>query len=74
MLFSFKKKAPERAFYDAETVRPVIRVSICTGEEVAGFRNLKTGKFTEDRLIRNSGDLQEFMDCYGISQVPPREY
>ena len=72
MRFSFGKK--KQLTYDREQLRPVIRVSICTGEETAGFRDLHTGKFREVQLIRNDRDLQEFMALYGISQVPPREY
>ena len=72
MLFSFRKK--KQLTYDREQLRPVIRVSICTGEETAGFRDLHTGKFREVQLIRSDRDLREFMELYGISQVPPREY
>ena len=32
---------------------PVIRASICTGEQVAGFRDEATGKFTEMMLLRS---------------------
>ena len=51
-----------------ETLRPVIRTSICTGEQVAGFRNIQTGKFSECLLIRDSGDLKEFLETYDISE------
>lgn len=54
--------------YDRENLRPVIRASICTGEQAAGFRNIHTGKFTEYALIRTDADLQEFLDTYGISR------
>ena len=63
MLFRKKK---ETQYYDATTVEPVIRASICTGEQVAGFRDLKTGHFTEVMLIRNSNDLDAFKKKYGI--------
>lgn len=53
--------------YDKETQRPVIRASICTGEQVAGFKDKRTGKFTEIMLIRAPGDLSEFMKAYGVS-------
>ena len=69
----FRKKKP-REDYDRETLRPVIRVSICTGEQVAGFQNLTGGGFREVQLIRSRQDLQDFMDRYGISEVPPRIY
>ena len=63
MLFR-KKKEVQR--YDAAAVEPVIRASICTGEQVAGFRDLKTGHFTEVMLIRNGSDLDSFRKKYGI--------
>ena len=52
--------------YDRENLRPVIRTSICTGEQTAGFRNIHTGKFTEVMLIRTDRDLEEFRKAYGI--------
>lgn len=61
--------------YDRDNLRPVIRVSICTGEQVAGFRNLHTGKFSEVMLIRDSRDLAEFRKQYGLSgEELEREY
>lgn len=52
--------------YDRTQYRPVIRESICTGEQTAGFQNLHTGKFSEVMLIRTDADLQEFCRSYGI--------
>ena len=63
----FKKKRETRT-YDAENQRPVIRSSICTGEKVAGFQDIRTGKFTDAMLIRTSGDLEEFRRLYGIGE------
>ena len=34
--------------YDSNYEEPVIRCSICTGEQVAGFLNLSTGKFENE--------------------------
>lgn len=62
----FHKKAKPQG-YDRETQRPVIRAGICTGEQVAGFRDRRTGKFTEIMLIRDRRDLEEFREVYGIS-------
>lgn len=67
----FRKRVKKQT-YDKETLRPVIRSSICTGEQVAGFRNLQTGKFSEVMLIRNGGDLQEFLDTYDLSEAEVR--
>ncbi len=36
-LFNSRKKEPVET-YDLSQYKPVIRVSICTGEKVAGFR------------------------------------
>ena len=55
----FRKKRETRT-YDRETQEPMIHASICTGEQVAGFRDLSTGRFTEIMLIRTPGDLKEF--------------
>ena len=42
----FKKKIVKKT-YDREHMKPVIRASICTGEEVAGFKDIRTGKIEE---------------------------
>ncbi len=55
------------ARYDSEKLTPVIRCSICTGEQVAGFRDNSTGKFTDVMLIRDSRDLDAFRRKYGIT-------
>ncbi|MBQ6335221.1 MAG: hypothetical protein IJI46_09155 [Erysipelotrichaceae bacterium] len=52
--------------YDPSIKKPAIRASICTGEQSAGFKYLKNGKFEEIMLIRNSKDLEEFKKRYGI--------
>ena len=64
----FRKKRETRT-YDRETQAPVIHASICTGEKVAGFRDLRTGRFTEIMLIRTPGDLEEFRRLYGIGEA-----
>ena len=53
--------------YDKESLRPVIRSSICNGERIAGFRDIHTGKLTEVMLIRDDRDLEEFRRRYDIS-------
>lgn len=62
----FRRKV-KKCSYDRENLRPVIRSSICTGEQVAGFKNIHTGKFSEVMLIRNDSDLEEFLEIYDIS-------
>lgn len=61
----FKRKREKRT-YDRENLKPVIRSSICTGEQVAGFKNIHTGKFSEVMLIRTGADLEEFLELYDI--------
>ncbi len=54
MLFKHKTK---RLSYDPDCKIPVIKASICNGEQVAGFKDIKTGAFEEIMLISNDGDL-----------------
>ena len=63
-MFHRKMKTVE---YDRENLKPVIRSSICTGEKVAGFQNVNTGKFEEVMLIRDNKDMDEFLTKYDIS-------
>lgn len=63
----FFRKKPKARTFDRETLRPVIRSSVCTGERVAGFRDLRTGRFSEVMLIRSPGDLAEFQNLYGVA-------
>lgn len=62
----FRKKT-EKGTYNKDGQKPVIRSSICTGEKVAGFKDIRTGKFTEVMLIRDSKDMDEFLEKYDIS-------
>ncbi len=62
----FKKRSQQPESYDPALKKPMIRASICNGEQVAGFRNLSTGAFEEIMLIRNAADLAEFKERYGI--------
>ena len=55
----FRKKV-SRHPYNKETEQPVIKASICNGEQVAGFKEIATGKFTEVAFIRNRKDLEQF--------------
>lgn len=62
----FKKKSA-RIGYDRAAQRPAIRASICTGEQVAGFKDIKTGAFKEVMAIRSDRDMKEFLKTYGVS-------
>ncbi|MBO6011835.1 MAG: aspartate dehydrogenase [Oscillospiraceae bacterium] len=71
MLFRRKKTV---IAYDSENKVPSIRASICTGEKVAGFRDLRTGAFEEIMLIRGAADLAEFRERYGITGEIEKKY
>lgn len=71
----FKKKAATPSIaYDRETCKPILKCSICNGEQVAGFKNLQTGKFEEVMLIRGPEDLFMFRRQYGIEEEIGKEY
>ncbi|MDO4619339.1 MAG: aspartate dehydrogenase [Lachnospiraceae bacterium] len=70
----FRSKKTDRKTYDAETQKPVLHCSICTGEQVAGFKDRKTGRFNEIMLIRNEKDLDDFKETYGITEEIEKEY
>lgn len=67
MLFGKRKKEPA-VQYDKAGKVPVIHSSICTGEQVAGFKDLATGKFQELMLIRDQRDLQDFLRRYQVEE------
>ena len=53
-VFKRKRKNEERTVkYNPEKQKAVLRCSICTGEQVAGFMDVETGKIEEVMLIRN---------------------
>ncbi len=68
----FRKK-PEKKPYDKRNKKAVLRCSICTGEQVAGFKNLNTGHFEEIMLIKDSRDLDDFMEMYDVAEIT-KEY
>ena len=79
MLFDFifgknKKTSSVPSYdYDPAKEKPIIRASICTGEQVAGFKDLVTGEFHEIMLIRGEKDLEDFKKAYGVEKVE-KEY
>lgn len=60
----FRKKT-KKLQYDKENQIPVLKCSICNGEQVAGFKDIRTGKFEEVMFIRNQTDLDSFKELYG---------
>lgn len=63
----FRKKQDQIA-YDSQKKRPVIKCSICTGEQVAGFQDIHNGTFEDVMLIRGKEDMKDFREKYGIPQ------
>ena len=63
-----KRKRPKGMPYDKSGKIPVIRSNICTGEQVAGFKNT-SGKFEELMLIRDGKDLSEFLSRYQVEKT-----
>lgn len=68
----FGKKTSKMS-YDKENYKPVLKCSICTGEQAAGFKNIHTGRFEEVMLIKSDRDLNEFMKTYDIDTIT-KEY
>ena len=69
----FKKKITSNS-YDKENKKPIIKASICTGEQVAGFKDIHTGRIEEVMLIKNPADLEQFKTMYGIEEEITKEY
>ncbi|MBD5088418.1 MAG: aspartate dehydrogenase [Clostridiales bacterium] len=69
----FKKKTVMQD-YDRENKKPVIKASICNGEQVAGFKDVHTGKIEEVMLIKSEADLNMFKNMYGIKEEITKEY
>lgn len=69
----FKKKTLVLT-YDKENKKPVIKSSICNGEQVAGFKDIHTGKIEEVMLIKSQADLEKFKSMYGINKEIEKEY
>lgn len=73
-LFMFFKKKIEKKEYDKSTKKPVIKASICTGEQVAGFKDIFTGVFEDVMLIKTPEDLAVFKEMYDIKEEIEKIY
>jgi len=69
----FKKKTIANT-YDKDNKKPVIKASICNGEQVAGFKDIHTGKIEEVMLIKNPAERDTFKKIYGIDEEIAKEY
>ena len=54
--------------------KPVLKTSICTGEQVAGFQDIHTGKIEEIMLIKQAADIDTFKQMYRIDGEIPKVY
>ncbi len=70
----FFNKKNEKKTYDKENKRPVIKASICNGEQVAGFQDVHTVAFEEVMLIKGNEDLEKFKSMYGIDEKIEKIY
>lgn len=62
----WKRKRNSQKAYDRTGKIPVIRASICTGERVAGFKDVKSGRFEDLMVIHSDRDLQKFLKEYEV--------
>ena len=69
----FKKKDVVLT-YDKGNKKPVIKSSICNGEQIAGFKDVNTGKIEEVMLIKSQADFDKFKAMYGINEEIAKEY
>ena len=70
----FKKKPVKMKSYDHEQKEPVLKCSICIGEQVAGFQDKKTGVFEDIMFIRNEKELEQFKEMYEITEPVKKIY
>ena len=65
----FQKKKQQKLEYDRENQK----CSICNGEQVAGLKDLRSGRFHEVMFVRDEKEVKEFMEMCGISEIT-KEY
>lgn len=49
-----------------EKQKPVLCMSVCTGEKVFGFRDIATGHVTEVACVRSEREYQALLARYGL--------
>ena len=69
----YERHLRETIPFDPREQYAVIRSSICTGEQVAGFRNRENGHFTEVMLIKSPEDEKRFKEIYDL-ETGKKEY
>lgn len=73
-MFNKNKKKSYIDTYDNEKYIPLIKASICTCEQVVGFKNIETKEFIEISLIKDIKDLEEFRKKYNVTGEIKKEY
>ena len=68
----WKRKKQQQIQYDKSGKIPVIRSSICTGEQTAGFKDESSGQFEAVMLIQSDADLEEFFRLYAVNESDVR--
>ena len=69
----YERHLRETIPFDPREQYAVIRSSICTGEQVAGFKNRENGHFTEVMLIKSPEDEKRFKEIYDL-ETGKKEY
>lgn len=69
----YERHLRETIPFDPREQYAVIRSSICTGEQVAGFKNRENGHFTEVMLIKSPEDEKRFKEIFDLETVK-KEY
>ncbi len=62
----FSRKKEQAPLFPPERYEPVLRCSICTGEQVACMRERESGRLREIMLIRDAEDLETFRRMYDV--------
>lgn len=69
----YQKRLAEKMPFDRDRQYAVLKCSICTGEQIAGFKDKTNGHFTEVMVIQSAKDLEYFKKLYQIAELP-KEY
>ena len=72
-IFRRHKAEPAPLRFSPEEYEPVLRCSICTGEQVACMREKSSGRLREVMLIRSEEDLECFCRGYHIEKEQIRK-
>ncbi len=72
-MFFKRSSAKKKLEFDAAEKIPVLKCSICNGEQVAGLKDIRTGKFEEVMTIRHEEDLRVFQAMCGVKEIK-KEY